>query len=143
MYRFTIRDVLWLTFGVACVLTMWWWSQRPKHEPEVKVYTVEEYVRGEGADAPHAPDVERAANPARADAPPIVTTEQATAIVRSLALRPGDQAEFKCEEFPEEYRIFVQFFVLDEEGNRSYYAGGHAVYILDKSGRVVRTIKGL
>ena len=45
MFRFTIRNVLWLTFGVAVALGMWWYSRQPKPPPpSLEVFTVEEYV---------------------------------------------------------------------------------------------------
>jgi hypothetical protein len=165
MFRFTIRDVLWLTV-VAALGAAWMvdrkglLTQVAVHKREAAGYQeafgnlaeaeyarthgnhkIEQLQRGaEGADW-HAMSGKLILRPA--DVPLIVTKERAIEIVRSLALQPGEQAEFKCEEVPEGYRVFVQWYVLDENGNRSYFPGGHAVYTLAKSGSIVRSTKGL
>jgi hypothetical protein len=77
------------------------------------------------------------------EAPSAITKERAIEIVRSLKLRPGDYAEFDCKEVAEGYRVAVQYYVLDEHGNRSSSPGSHALYVLDRSGNILKTIKGL
>src|SRR5687768_2368908 len=69
--------------------------------------------------------------------PAVVTKEMAIDIVRALALQPGETAEFNCKEVPEGFRVSVEWYVLDENGNRGFFPGGLVVYVLSKSGEVL------
>jgi len=43
--KFSIRDLLWLTFAVAVVAGIYWWrNQPPPKPPQVETKTVEVYL---------------------------------------------------------------------------------------------------
>jgi hypothetical protein len=158
MFRFTIRDALWLMVVLAFAIC--WYLERDGRiheterirgafrenellkaqlrEAEAAMFRVQAATRP----ALHLPMIDEAVSPRPPDPPSDVTKERAIEIVRALALRPGEQAEFKCAEVAEGYRVSVEFFTLDKSGDRHYFPGGHAVYVLDKTGRVISTTGG-
>ena len=48
MFRFTIRDVLWLMLAVAIVAGLYWRSQHPPEPPKIEIRTVEVVVEPAG-----------------------------------------------------------------------------------------------
>src|SRR5262245_15152170 len=75
--------------------------------------------------------------------PVVVTKEIAIGIVRAMALKDGEEAEFDCKETADGFCVSVQWFYLDKDGNRVYTTGGFAVFLLSKNGDLLKEIGGL
>ena len=166
MFKFTIRELLILT--VTAGLAVGWWIDHSRLVENAKNWEAKavfvansmlgtEYELGKPWELepapskfkqPYYPVTTHATSTVTPQTPAMnkeISEERAVEIVRALILKdyPTSQFEYKVSVNPKEYRVFVEFYILDDNGERRYYPGGHAMYVLSKSGDLLKRIGGL